>query len=118
MDCSKQWSTLKEVLLADGWSSAFLLVELCLCSPYNNETVERLFSQMKKVKTDWRNCLNERNLEDLLRIIISKVSLSEFLKEYADATLTLWDSKKQHHLSKGKHKYSERTPAVAKKSIL
>ena len=98
------------------WLSAFLLVELCLCSPYSNATVERLFSQIKVVKIDWRNCLNERNLEDLLRIKISNFSLSEFSKEYADATLTVLVSKKQHRLSKGKRKYSERTTAVAKKS--
>ena len=70
---------------------------------------------MKVVKTDRRNCLNERNLEDLLRVKISNVFLSEFSKEFADATLTIWASKKQRRLSKGKRKYSERTPAVAKK---
>ena len=73
---------------------------------------------MKVVETDQRNRLNERNLEDLLRIKISNVSLSKFSKEFIDATLTIWASKKQCHLSKGKRKYSERTLAVAKKSQL
>ena len=73
---------------------------------------------MKVVKTDWRNRLNERNLEDLLRIKIFIVTLSEFSKEFADAALTIWASKKQHCLTKGKRKYSGRTPAVAKKSQL
>ena len=99
MDCLKLWSTLKQVALADRWFSAFLLLELCLCSPYGNATVERLSSQMKVVKTDWRNRLNERSLEDLLRIKISNVSLSKFSKEFADATLTIWANKKQRHLS-------------------
>ena len=97
--------------------AAFLLGELCLRSPYSNATVERLFSQMKGVKTNWRNCLKKRNLDELLRIKICSVSLSEFSKEFADATLTAWASKKQRRLSKGKGKYSERTPAVAKKSL-
>ena len=100
MDCLKLWSFLKQVGLADRWSSAFLLVELCLCSPYSNGTVERLFSQMKVVKTDWRNRLNKRNLEDLLRTKISNVSLSKFSKKFADCTLTIWASKKQCCLSK------------------
>ena len=72
---------------------------------------------MKVVKTDRRNRLNERNLEDLLRIKISNVSLSKFSKEFIDATLTIWASKKQCHLSKGKCKYSERTPAVTKSQL-
>ena len=99
MDCLKLWSTLKRVSLADRWLSAFLLLELCLCSPYSNATVERLSSQMKVVKTDWRNRLNERNLEDLLRIKISNVYLSKFSKEFADATLMIWANKKQCRLS-------------------
>ena len=110
MDCLKLWSTLKQVTLADRWSFAFLLVELCFSPPYSNVTVERLISQIKLEK------LNERNLEDLPQIKISNVSLSEFSKDFADATLTIWASKKQHCLSKGKCKYSERTPTVAKKS--
>ena len=118
MDYLKLWSTLKQAPLADRWSSAFLLVELCLCSPYYSATVERLFSQMKVVKTDWRNRLNEKKLEDWLGIKISKVSLSEFSQGYADATLTVWASQKQRRLSKGKRKCSDRTPAVAKKSGL
>ena len=50
-------------------------------------TVERLVSKTKVVKTDLRNHLNERNLEGLLGIKIFKVSLSKFLKEYAEANL-------------------------------
>ena len=59
-----------------------------------------MFSQMKVVKTDLRNRLNKRNLEDLLRIKISNVSLSKFSKKIADSTLTIWASKKQCRLSK------------------
>jgi hypothetical protein len=78
IDCMQLWSKLKKLDMANRWKNAFLLVELCLCSPYSNATVERLFSQMKVVKTDWRNRLNERNFEDLLRIKISDVNFLDF----------------------------------------
>ena len=118
MNYLKLWSILNQVPLADRRSSAFLLVELCLCSSYSNATAERLFSQMKVIKTDWRNCLRERNLEDLLRIKISNVALREFSKGYADASLSVRANKKQRLLSKGKRKYSLENSSSCKEVLI
>ena len=54
------------------------LVELLLVFPVSNATVERGFSAMKRIKSDWRNRLNEETLDNLMRISIEGPPLSGF----------------------------------------
>ena len=54
------------------------LVELLLVFPVSNATVERGFSAMKRIKSDWRNRLNEETLDNLMRISIDGPPLSRF----------------------------------------
>ena len=37
------------------WKGIFLILELCLLTPYSNATLERFFSHMKLVKTKARS---------------------------------------------------------------
>ena len=55
-----------------------LIAKLCLCVPFSNAAVERFFSQMRIVKTDWRNKLNEINLSSLSYIKTQGPTLTEF----------------------------------------
>ena len=48
-----------------------LLVELCLVQPWSSATVERGFSMMGRVITDWRASLNNDTIDDLLIISIN-----------------------------------------------
>jgi hypothetical protein len=45
-----------------------LLVELLLSIPISNAKVERMFSLMNRVKTDFRASLTENTLNNLIRI--------------------------------------------------
>ena len=52
-----------------------MLVEIILILPLATPTVERGFSAMKRVKNDWRSCLETDILNMLLRITINGCSL-------------------------------------------
>ena len=69
---------------------------------------------MKIVKTDWRNRLNEANLEALLRIKVEGPNLKEFAYKYChDAVLLWWDSK-QRRTNQGKRKQYKPRKSKAK----
>ncbi|XP_065654680.1 uncharacterized membrane protein-like [Hydra vulgaris] len=51
------------------WSPVLLLVELLLVLPVSNGKVERLFSLMNRIKTDTRNRLNEKRLNNLIQAL-------------------------------------------------
>ena len=66
--CGNCWIHLK-------MNNIFLIAELCFCAPCSNAFLKRFFSQMRIVKTDWRNSLSESNLALLLRIKVSGPTL-------------------------------------------
>ena len=39
----------------EHWKDIMLLLELCLCTPFSNATLERFFSHLKVVKTQLRS---------------------------------------------------------------
>ena len=53
-------------------------VEILLLFQISNTTVERGFSTMRQIKTDWRSRLNEETLDHLLRISTDGPPLSKF----------------------------------------
>ena len=72
------------------WNQAFLLLELCLYAPYSNATLEMFFSQMRVVKTNWRNRLNEENLTHLLTVKVDGPTIEKFHANYTGKVVTLW----------------------------
>ena len=64
--------------------------EFCLCVPFINAAFERFFSQMRIVKTGWRNKLNEKNLSSLFYIKTQGPTLTEFHDNYCSPTVNLW----------------------------
>ena len=54
------------------------LIEILLLFPISNATVERGFSTMRQMKTDWRSRLGEETLDHLLRISADGPTLSLF----------------------------------------
>ena len=64
-----------------GWSNIFLIAEICFCAPCSNASLKKIFSQMRTVKTDWRNSLSESNLTSLLRLKVSGTTLKVFFKK-------------------------------------
>ena len=84
-----EWADVKEMVVTtglrgnkyiDAWAKLFTsskkkdlsnilhLLEILLVVPISNALLERMFSTMNRVHTDWRNCLGEKRVENLLRI--------------------------------------------------
>ena len=59
------------------------MIELCSSTLYPNDMVNRLFSFVKVVKSDWHHKLSEENIEALLRIKIEGSKIEEFIKEHS-----------------------------------
>jgi hypothetical protein len=54
------------------------VVDLILALPATSVEAERGFSQMKLVKTDWRSCLNDKHLSDLLLVLLEAPDIDQF----------------------------------------
>ena len=64
-----------------------------------NASLERFFSQMRIVKTDWRNPLFESNLTSLLRIKVSGPTLKVFVDKYCAKTINNWYHDKDRQMN-------------------
>ena len=77
-----------------------------LITPFTNAKVERMFSRMKRVKTDWRNKLGRDRLESLLRISEEGVSIDDY---NPDRAIEQWYQEKVRRISSAKsHSYPKR----------
>jgi hypothetical protein len=97
------WSLLNQ-RIGKRFPDIFHFIELCLCAPYSNATVERFFNYMKIVKTDWRSKLNESNLESLLRIKVQGPNLNDFAETLCPKAVHLWRGEKERRVNQGKRK--------------
>ena len=99
------WS--KILSLADEhifWKPATLIIEICLCAPFSNASLERLFSKMNLIKTTLCNHLKNDSLNSILHINISRLSLQSFHDEYLEKCVNYWFNAKICCLSQCKHK--------------
>ena len=71
------WSTLL-TKLKSKYPNLATLVEILLVFLVSNATVEHGFNAMKRIRSDWRNRLNEETLDNLMRISIDGPPLSGF----------------------------------------
>ena len=100
----KMWQLLNPFKNERGWNNIFLIAELCFCVPCSNDSLERFFSQMKIVKTCWRNSLSESNLTSLVRIKVSGPNE----KHFAKAVNTWYHDKDRRINQKPQKKYRKR----------
>ena len=75
---------------------ALLIIEICLCAPVSNASLERLFCQMNIIKSDIRNRLSNKALNAVLRIRTSGITIDDFLKDYVRKCVKFWCNKKKH----------------------
>ena len=61
-----------------NWKDVLILVELLFTIPICNAKLERMFSKLKYVKTEFRCSLSTNRLENLLRIFESGPSVEEY----------------------------------------
>ncbi|XP_047141282.1 E3 SUMO-protein ligase KIAA1586-like [Hydra vulgaris] len=64
----KLWHQIFSSSMKNEWVPVLLIVELSFTLPVSNAKVERLFSLMNRLKTDTRNSLKEKRLENLIRV--------------------------------------------------
>ena len=81
-----------------------LIIEICLCAPFSNASLERLFSKMNLIKTTLCNHLKNDSLNSILHINISRLSLQSFHDEYLEKCVNYWFNAKICCLSQCKHK--------------
>ena len=96
------WWKIFNAPVASRWKNVLVLVELLYCFPVANGTLERVFSQLKQIKNDFRRSLNENTLDELLRIAVEASPLSKW---HAEGALDLWYKEKARRIEhKEKHK--------------
>ena len=92
------------------WSNILALIELLFCLPMANGRVERIFSSLKLIKSNRRNCLSENRLDDLLRIAVDAPPLSQW---DASGAIELWWNEKQRRQVKDTRQLPKRTPSAS-----
>ena len=64
--------------LSEQFRNILFVAGIVLMFPVSTACCERGFSAMKRIKSDWRSCLNTDTLDDLLRISLSGVSVHDY----------------------------------------
>ena len=96
-------------------SNVLYIFELLLITPFTNAIVERMFSRMARVKTDWRNRLGRDTLDSLLRISEEGPELDKFDPNPA---INLWFDSKVRRLTTSGHKYPEKRRRLQEKDVV
>ena len=98
-----------------SWKGISLIVEICLCAPFSNASLERLFSHMNIVKTETRNRLSQKSLNAILAIRMFGILLAEFNKLYVKDCVSKWYNDKNRRLGQRKRKAYKKRESVTKK---
>ncbi|XP_014672134.1 PREDICTED: uncharacterized protein LOC106812705 [Priapulus caudatus] len=85
---SLSWETINRGMVAKC-PNILALIDLVLTFPAGSVEAERGFSQMGIVKNDWRSCLLDSNLSDLLMVLLETPEVGEFDPSEA---IHLWNS--------------------------
>ncbi|CAB4003716.1 zinc finger 862-like [Paramuricea clavata] len=101
------WRKIFSAPRSKGWKDALILVELLFTIPVSNAKLERMFSKLKRVKTNFRCSLSLQRLENILRIMEEGPTWEEYDPLPA---IELWNSAKQlrPHDEKQKRTYTAR----------
>ena len=89
--------------------NALDIFEIMLICPFSNGKLERLFSWMNHVKTNWRNQFSREQLDMLLHIGEDGPQNKDF---NPDIYIDSWFNSKVRQLNSGPHKYSEKHKKV------
>ena len=76
------------------------IFEILMIVPFTNAIVERLFSRMNRVKTDFRNRLSRSRLDTCLRVGEEGPSNKDFVP---DRVIDCWWTEKERRLKSHEH---------------
>ena len=104
------WWKLFNAVDAKKWSNILSLVELLFCHPMANGRVERIFSQLKLIKTERRTCFTIDRLDSLLQIAVDAPPLSKW--DASGAVQRWWGDKKRRKVkdTRAPPKRTEKSP--------
>jgi len=78
MDCQAVWWHLFHCPCSAEWKNCLSLIELLFSLPASNGKLERIFSQLKTIKTEKRSLVNNEQLDDLLSLNADAIPLENF----------------------------------------
>ena len=81
------------------------IFEILLCTPFTNAKVERGFSRMARVKTDFRSQLSSSRFPACFRISEEGVNIKDFIP---DPAIDMWYQDNVRCLGSSSHKYKKR----------
>ena len=111
------WCKLGEIssTVKTDWKGVMLILELCLCVPFSNATLEHFFSHMKLVKNEKRNRLLQKSLNSALTVRMAGITLLEFDATHVHKCVEFWSNKTKCGLNQGKRKAYKKHAGAAKK---
>ena len=83
-----------------------------MTTPFSNAKLERMFSTMGRVKTDWRNQISRDQLEANLRISQEGNSIDGFCP---DGAIEAWFNAKVRRLNCSDHRYPKKRKMITSK---
>ena len=86
------------------WRGILLIIELCLCAPFSNATLERFFSHMNIVKSEERNRLSSKSLNAILRVRMSDFTVVKFNSLHVNECVDFCYNTKDRRLNQKKRK--------------
>ena len=96
MDYQAVWWRLFHCPCSSAWRNCLSLVELLFSLPASNGKLERIFSQLKIIKTEKQSLLNNQQLDDLLRLNTDVIPLASF---DANPSIDLWWQEKKRRIN-------------------
>ena len=85
--------------------NALDIIEILLVTPFSNAKLERMFSRMARVKSDWRNRLGRDRLDALLRIGEEGPPCEDF---DPNPSIDKWFEASVRRLTSSSHRYPEK----------
>ena len=101
LDYHSVWWRLFNAPNSAEWGNVLIPANLLLCLPASNGKLKRAFSLLRTIKTDKRSRLTNQSLDDLLRVLSSKVPLKSF---NPDDSIDLWWLAKWRRLAQSERK--------------
>ena len=84
------------------WEKTLLLIEIALLVPQSNAVLERLFNQLKYVKSNLFTNLLLQSLNALLRIRVTGPSLQIFYEQHVKIAVNFWNNSKERRIHQHK----------------
>ena len=115
-----QFSWNLETFIYKSWIESwiyecFACIQILLITPSTSAKVDRMFSQMERIKIDWRIHLGRDRLDSLLRLSEEGQSLEKFNPTSANDR---WFNDKVRCLTSSSHKYPGKRRRLQEKTVV